>query len=469
MSTDGPFPPLMDPSTLPHDSLVPNIIVCAVVTWAIAAVFVALRFYTRTCILSVVGWSDWLILISWIFSCGVTTSAIEQSQRGIGKHMYDYDWMANLSPFQKSAWYGVLFYTLSLGFSKISMVLLYLSLFSYHWIRVAGRLVLATVIIATLWMLCIVFTACIPLEAYWVFALREKAYCQPQSAWWASVGLHMSTDFIIFALPLPVLPTLRMPRRQKWMLAMVFSLGFFVCIVSIVRLMKLLQTENHPSLDFSYDGADLVYWTSIEVQGAIVCACAVTLKPLLNQWMPRWFSVYRQNNTLGQNPAPLTIGQRASRRKLSKVEQHTTSHDSWTVERPSKDLEAGSMGTRAVLNFDLRIDSLEQDRTGDAAFSVQMSDLPSERRLGQNAASDRDATHFMPPPPPNVHRSSVSALRGLAVGAFLDDSSLRRQHRASGSGHRRSLTSSGLYDSSSERLDWDLERTTSDGSTPWRG
>lgn len=36
----------------------------------------------------------------------------------------------------------------------------------------------------------------------------------------------MSTDFIIFALPLPVLPTLRMPRRQKWMLAMVFSLGF---------------------------------------------------------------------------------------------------------------------------------------------------------------------------------------------------------------------------------------------------
>lgn len=101
MSSDGPYPPLPDPSTLPHDSLVPNIVVCAVVTWAIAAVFVALRFYTRTCILSVIGWSDWLILTSWIFSCGVTASAIEQSQRGIGKHVYDYDWMANLTPFQK--------------------------------------------------------------------------------------------------------------------------------------------------------------------------------------------------------------------------------------------------------------------------------------------------------------------------------------------------------------------------------
>lgn len=101
MSSDGLYPPLPDPSTLPHDSLVPNIIVCAVVTWAIAAVFVALRFYTRTCILSVIGWSDWLILTSWIFSCGVTASAIEQSQRGIGKHVYDYDWLVNLTPFQK--------------------------------------------------------------------------------------------------------------------------------------------------------------------------------------------------------------------------------------------------------------------------------------------------------------------------------------------------------------------------------
>lgn len=101
MSTDGPYPPLPDPSTLPHDSLVPNVIACAVVTWAIAAVFVALRFYTRTRILSVLGWSDWLILISWICSCGVTASAIEQSQRGIGRHVYDYDWLANLTPFQK--------------------------------------------------------------------------------------------------------------------------------------------------------------------------------------------------------------------------------------------------------------------------------------------------------------------------------------------------------------------------------
>lgn len=53
----------------------------------------------------------------------------------------------------------------------------------------------------------------------------------------------MSTDFIIFALPLPVLPTLRMPRRQKWMLAMVFSLGFLSVkpLVSLGKYLLLIQ------------------------------------------------------------------------------------------------------------------------------------------------------------------------------------------------------------------------------------
>lgn len=242
-----------------------------------------------------------------------------------------------------------------------------------------------------------------------------------------------------------------------------------VCIVSIVRLMKLLQTENHPSPDFSYDSADLVYFTSIEVQGAIVCACAITLKPLLNQWMPQWFSVLRRDNSLGQDPFPLTIGQRASRRKLSKIDQQTSGHDSWTVDRPSKDLESGSVGDPGVggfLSLGPEFDSPEQGKLGDDIPFVRLSDLPPEIR--SHAAAGRDITRSMPPPPP-VRTSSLSAFHGLAVGAFLDDSSLRRQKRSSESGHQRSLTSPDFYDSSSERLDWDLERTTSDGSTPWRG
>lgn len=182
--------------------------------------------------------------------------------------------------------------------------------------------------------------------------------------------------------------------------------------------------------------------------------------------MPQWFSAHLRDNSVGQDPVPLTIGQKASR-KLSKSDEQTTGRDSWTADRPSKDLEVGSLGGPTLTGFlslGPGFDSSEQGHSGDATSSVRLSDLPPGSI--RHAAADRDARSSMPLPPPNVRTSSLSALRGLAVGAFLDDSSLRRQRRSS---HQRSLTSPGFYDSSSERLDWDLERTTSDGSTPWRG
>jgi len=69
-TTDAPPPgappgvPPGPPPDLPHDSLQVNIIVCSVLTWAISALFVALRFYTRARIIKAINWSDWSILIS---------------------------------------------------------------------------------------------------------------------------------------------------------------------------------------------------------------------------------------------------------------------------------------------------------------------------------------------------------------------------------------------------------------------
>jgi len=45
-----------------------DIIVCAVLTAVIGAVFVGLRFYARRIVVNVLGWEDWLILTSLVFS-----------------------------------------------------------------------------------------------------------------------------------------------------------------------------------------------------------------------------------------------------------------------------------------------------------------------------------------------------------------------------------------------------------------
>jgi hypothetical protein len=52
------------------DSPESGVIACAVLTVSFAAIFVALRFYTRWKIVKMIGGEDWFILVSLILSVG---------------------------------------------------------------------------------------------------------------------------------------------------------------------------------------------------------------------------------------------------------------------------------------------------------------------------------------------------------------------------------------------------------------
>ncbi|AEO53770.1 hypothetical protein MYCTH_2295555 [Thermothelomyces thermophilus ATCC 42464] len=89
---------------------------------------------------------------------------------------------------------------------------------------------------------------------------------------------------------MPVLSSLNLPRRQKYAIIGVFALGFFVCIISIVRLVTLIDITRSRSLDAVYTGTNLVYWTTVEVNASITCACIMTLKPLIQRVFPQLLS-----------------------------------------------------------------------------------------------------------------------------------------------------------------------------------
>lgn len=242
----------------------------------------------------------------------------------------------------RAGWYGILWYALTLAFTKISICMLYFTIFTYEWSRRACWILIAIVIISNLWVVSSVLTACIPLQAFWDISIKG-AYCHPQSVWWANTGLNMATDYLIFILPIPVIWSLNLPQRQKMLLVGVFALGFFVCFISVLRLINLIQTETNPALDFTYAGAALTYWTTVEVDLAIVCSCIMTLKPLVRRFYPRLLdSRYgisqrrpSEPNSLGlpppaaaagrpgvtspgfgENGRPLTVGSRPSRNQL---------------------------------------------------------------------------------------------------------------------------------------------------------
>ncbi|KAK3307230.1 uncharacterized protein B0T15DRAFT_382826, partial [Chaetomium strumarium] len=311
-----------------HGDQGPNMIAAAFTAWTISLVFVLLRFWTRARIVHSLGPTDWFIALALIASGGMCVSAVEQCKHGMGKHMYDIDMHVDYAPMMEAWWFTLLCYILALALTKVSVCLLYLTIFTFEWARRACYAILVIVVTANIWATATTFTYCIPLEAAWNPNV-VASFCQPQAAWWVNTGLTLATDIIIVILPIPIVLPLKLPRRQKLIVVGIFAVGFLVCLVSLIRLAILLQFKSDESssapdaFDFTYHSAKLFYCTTLEVNTAIVVACAMTLKPLLARFLPRLLHHHHQSAKPGEeDPSavssggpPLTIGSRPSRQK----------------------------------------------------------------------------------------------------------------------------------------------------------
>lgn len=84
-----------------------------------------------------------------------------------------------------------------------------------------------------------------------------------------------------------------------------------VCFISILRLLQLLRAQVNP--DFTYVAAELSYLTVVEVNGAIVCACVMTLKPFFVKFFPGLLSSRASRSTLD------SLGRRGRGRSVTPV------------------------------------------------------------------------------------------------------------------------------------------------------
>lgn len=83
--------------------------------------------------------------------------------------------------------------------------------------------------LVTVYMLTSVFGAifvCWPIQKYWDVEQME-GWCADMTAWWyANATLNIVSDVLIILMPMPVIKSLRLAPRQKYLLMGVFALGF---------------------------------------------------------------------------------------------------------------------------------------------------------------------------------------------------------------------------------------------------
>jgi hypothetical protein len=90
--------------------------------------------------------------------------------------------------------------------------------------RLACSIILSVIGVYGTWAFISAWLNCLPVAKFWNESL--DGYClNKEGLWFSNSALHILSDLIILILPMPVLKSLQLPKKQKMALMAVFALG----------------------------------------------------------------------------------------------------------------------------------------------------------------------------------------------------------------------------------------------------
>ncbi|XXH03718.1 hypothetical protein Hte_010124 [Hypoxylon texense] len=279
----------------------PAVFAVTTATLVLATCIVAARLFCRIRIVRSVTWDDYAIVTAWILAFALSFSIDFGASKGLGRHdenISSEDW----NTLRRCEYVFSVLYNPALMATKTSVLIFYLRLSknTQKVLRLASWIVLAIVNIAGTVLTLINIFQCRPVPAAFD-PFDGSAYCIPLlTEFICSAPVNVVTDLAILALPLPVLTSMRLPRRQKVILIFTFALGVFVTVVDVVRIYYLEQAITQVSVSlsdnpeatfgdssqFAWNASFSLMWSAVEVNAGMICACIPTLKPLIRRILP---------------------------------------------------------------------------------------------------------------------------------------------------------------------------------------
>ncbi|KAF5024162.1 hypothetical protein F66182_3797 [Fusarium sp. NRRL 66182] len=240
---------------------------------------VALRTFTRLKMLRSFGLDDGLMVVAQVLAIGAAVAI------GMAKQAF---------------YASVVVYNIGICIVKIGILFQYRRVFS---VRCIQRITFYGLIFMSLWTIAIAFLnilVCVPVAKFWNHSLPGQCLNQ-LTIWYTMAGFNLVTDVVIFCIPLPVIKGLQLPKKQKIMLLAIFSLGFFTCIISIIRIRTLKVAAS--TKDPNWDNVDAAIWSFLEIAIAVITACLPTLRPVFSRLIPRAFI-----SSIGRSTGPAEYG-----------------------------------------------------------------------------------------------------------------------------------------------------------------
>ncbi|CAH0043639.1 unnamed protein product [Clonostachys solani] len=238
-------------------------------------VFVALRLFLRARAKQLSFLSDGLCLASFVLFCAFVGLMLEYIVNNGKSDPFKPSTPTDLAKFLKILYVEQVLFTFDISLVKLSLLALYWNVFGVHS---KTKIVIVTVTAGcVIWCLVFTFLAafrCRPVGYAWVPVPPPGTCMSRPSVYLPLEATNLFFDIVVLCIPVFTIGQLNLSRGKKIPVIGIFVVGVSVCVASIGRLFGIAQGG---------DGAQLFFWSCMQLGLAIVCSCL----PLLGAVIPR--------------------------------------------------------------------------------------------------------------------------------------------------------------------------------------
>jgi hypothetical protein len=250
---------------VPRRDRAPSYVALSYVLIILAGMFVCARFGFKLVEGLDLEHDDWAILATLVGGLGCTGAILGGTVKyGLGKDL----WTLEPDSITKMLMYfnivAVLYFA-TLAMLKISIIFFYIKVFTTPG---AQRLLWGTVIFTFLWGLVYVIVAifqCRPVSYFWKRwdGLHEGQCLNINAITLSNAAMSIVLDLWSLGIPIWELQRLQMHWKQKISVGLMFVVGTFVTVMSILRLQAIVHFAK--SSNVSWEFYDVSIWSSTEL------------------------------------------------------------------------------------------------------------------------------------------------------------------------------------------------------------
>ncbi|KAK8033993.1 hypothetical protein PG993_008988 [Apiospora rasikravindrae] len=290
-----------------HASDPPNrrkeIIVVGTIALAIGVTALGLRIFTRVHILRKrIKLDDYFVMLAMICAIIAFILTLQQLNHGLSYHKWDVLWDEYANGYALYAVIETCFYTLSVGFAKLSILCFYLQLSPEEWFRWSTIGLIGAVTVFSITYACVNLFPCQPVAASWNFNIEGATCVDTWGGYLALSILNILIDVATLSIPVPILLPLQITVRQKISLIALFGAGAVVCAITIARASIIPSLKA--SLDRPWDVTIDYQLAFLEMNIGIVCASVPALKPFFIRYLPSLVSSHLSKGRGPTTPTP---------------------------------------------------------------------------------------------------------------------------------------------------------------------